>query len=64
MWCPSNFKLPASTTSYNLPADDKIEVTKRATENVTDLKIVLLKPNDEKSRGLMKPEMVGGNGIS
>ena len=41
------------------PADDKTEVIKRAIDNGTALKIVYLKPNDEKSRRVIKPEMVG-----
>jgi len=41
------------------PADDKIKVIKRAIENGTALEIVYLKPNDEKSRRVIKPEMVG-----
>jgi len=55
----SSFKLPASTTSYSLPTDDKIEVTKKATENVIALELANLKPNDEKARRLIKPEMPG-----
>jgi ATP-dependent DNA helicase PIF1 len=41
------------------PADDKIEVIKRAIENEATLEIVYLKPNDEKSRRVIKPEVVG-----
>lgn len=41
------------------PADDKIEVIKRAIENGTALEIIYLKPTDEKSRRVIKPEMVG-----
>ena len=41
------------------PADDKTEVIKRTIENGTALEIVYLKPNDEKSRRVIKPEMVG-----
>jgi hypothetical protein len=39
--------------------DDKIEVIKKAIENKATLEIVYLKPNDEKSRRVIKPEMVG-----
>jgi ATP-dependent DNA helicase PIF1 len=40
-------------------ADDKTEVIKRASENGTTLEIVYLKPNDEKSRRVIKYKMVG-----
>jgi ATP-dependent exoDNAse (exonuclease V) alpha subunit len=39
--------------------DDKIEVIKRAIRNKATLEILYLKPNDEKSRRIIKPEMVG-----
>jgi ATP-dependent DNA helicase PIF1 len=41
------------------PVGDKIEVIKKAIENEAALEIVYLKPNDEKSRRIIKPEMVG-----
>ncbi len=41
------------------PADDKVEVIKRAIENEAALEIVYLKPNDEKSRRVILPEVVG-----
>ena len=40
-------------------ADDKVEVIKRAIENEAALEIIYLKPNDEKSRRVIKPEVVG-----
>ncbi|MFO7773909.1 MAG: AAA family ATPase [Dehalococcoidia bacterium] len=41
------------------PVDDKVEVLKRTIENEAALEIVYLKPNDEKSRRVIKPEAVG-----
>jgi ATP-dependent exoDNAse (exonuclease V) alpha subunit len=41
------------------PMDDKILTIKRAIENNAVLEIVYLRPNDEKSRRVIKPEMVG-----
>jgi predicted DNA-binding transcriptional regulator YafY len=41
------------------PVDDKTEVIKRAIENGTALEIVYLKPKGEKSRRVIKPEVVG-----
>lgn len=41
------------------PVDDKVEAIKRAIENRALLKIVYLKPNDEKSRRIVRPETVG-----
>jgi len=41
------------------PVDSKIKLIKRAIKNKTMLQIVYLKPNDEKSRRIVRPEMVG-----
>ncbi|MEA1958293.1 MAG: AAA family ATPase, partial [Chloroflexota bacterium] len=41
------------------PADDKVEVIKKAIENEAALRIVYLKPSDEKSRRVIRPETVG-----
>ena len=41
------------------PVNDKVNVIKRAIENKVALQIVYLKPNDEKTRRIVKPEMVG-----
>jgi len=45
--------------AQDLPVDDKVEVIKRAIENRALLEITYLKPNDEKSRRVIRPEMVG-----
>jgi len=41
------------------PVDDKVEAIKRAIENGVLLEIVYLKPNDEKSRRIIRPKTVG-----
>jgi ATP-dependent exoDNAse (exonuclease V) alpha subunit len=41
------------------PVDNKVEAIKRAIEDKALLQIVYLKPNDEKTRRVVKPEMVG-----
>ena len=41
------------------PVDDKIEIIRRAIRNKAALQIVYLKPNDEKTRRVIKPETVG-----
>jgi ATP-dependent exoDNAse (exonuclease V) alpha subunit len=41
------------------PLDEKIEVIKRAIKNNATLEIVYLKPNDEKTRRVIRPETVG-----
>jgi ATP-dependent exoDNAse (exonuclease V) alpha subunit len=41
------------------PVDDKVEMIRRAIENRALLEITYLKPNDEKSRRVIRPEMVG-----
>ena len=41
------------------PVDDKVQVIKRAIENRALLEITYLKPNDEKSIRVIRPEMVG-----
>jgi ATP-dependent exoDNAse (exonuclease V) alpha subunit len=41
------------------PVDNKVEMIKRAIENGMTLEIVYLKPNDEKSRRVIKPEAIG-----
>jgi ATP-dependent DNA helicase PIF1 len=45
--------------AQTLPIDDKVDVIKRAIENRALLEITYLKPNDEKSRRVIRPEMVG-----
>lgn len=42
-----------------LPVDQKVEVIRRAIEHGALLYITYLKPNDEKSRRLIRPEVVG-----
>jgi ATP-dependent DNA helicase PIF1 len=39
--------------------DDKLKIIERAIENETPLRIVYLKPNDEKSQRTVRPETVG-----
>jgi len=41
------------------PVNDKVEMIKRAIENKAALQIVYLKPNDEKTRRIIRPETVG-----
>jgi ATP-dependent exoDNAse (exonuclease V) alpha subunit len=41
------------------PVNDKVETIKRAIENKTALQIVYLKPNDEKTSRIVRPETVG-----
>jgi len=41
------------------PVNDKVETIKRAIENKASLQIVYLKPNDEKTSRIVRPEMVG-----
>jgi hypothetical protein len=41
------------------PLDDKIEVIKTAIKNKAALQMVYLKPNDEKTRRVIRPEAVG-----
>jgi hypothetical protein len=41
------------------PVEDKIEIIRKAIQNGAALQIVYLKPNDEKTRRVIRPEMVG-----
>jgi ATP-dependent DNA helicase PIF1 len=41
------------------PVNDKVETIRRAIENKAALEIVYLKPNDEKTRRIVMPEIVG-----
>jgi predicted DNA-binding transcriptional regulator YafY len=41
------------------PMDSKIEVIRKAIENRASLEIVYLKPNDEKTTRVVRPEAVG-----
>jgi ATP-dependent DNA helicase PIF1 len=41
------------------PVDNKVEVIKRAIENKAALQILYLKPNDEKTRRIVRPEVLG-----
>ena len=41
------------------PVNDKVETIKRAIDNKSALQIVYLKPNDEKTRRIVRPETVG-----
>jgi len=41
------------------PVNDKVETIRRAIENKAALQIVYLKPNDEKTRRIVMPEIVG-----
>jgi hypothetical protein len=41
------------------PVKDKIELIERAIRNKATLQIVYLKPNDEKTRRVVRPEMLG-----
>jgi len=45
--------------AQTLPVDDKVEMIKRAIERKALLEITYLKPNDEKSRRIIRPEVVG-----
>ncbi len=42
-----------------LPIEDKVEVIKQAIEKRALLEITYLKPNDEKSRRVVRPELIG-----
>jgi ATP-dependent DNA helicase PIF1 len=62
----TDFKVVDFLTKYQyakseqrLSVDDKIEMIKRAIQNRTRLKIVYLKPSDEKSRRTIQPLSVG-----
>ncbi len=46
----------------SLPADDKISVIKKAIKDGTTLEIVYLKPKDEKTTRVVRPEVVGEMG--
>ena len=41
------------------PVDDKIDVIRKAIENKLSLEIVYLKPSDEKTTRVVRPEAVG-----
>jgi len=45
--------------AHRLPVDAKVELIRRAIENGALLDITYLRPNDEKSRRLIRPEVVG-----
>jgi ATP-dependent exoDNAse (exonuclease V) alpha subunit len=62
----TDFKVVKFLTRYqykkaeqSCPIDDKIEVIQRAIRDKAILKMVYLKPNDEKTRRVVWPEMVG-----
>ena len=62
----TDFKVTDFLTNYQYkraeqsnPADDKMEVLAKAIKNKTRLKITYLKPNDEKSVRVIRPEIVG-----
>ena len=62
----TDFKVTDFLTKYQYkraeqsnPADDKMEVLAKAIKNKTRLKITYLKPNDEKSVRVIRPEIVG-----
>lgn len=50
---------PPQHPEQSRPVDDKVEAIKRAIENEALLEIVYLKPNDEKSRRIVRPKTVG-----
>jgi ATP-dependent DNA helicase PIF1 len=52
-------KYQYSKSEQRLAAGDKIDIIKRAIKNHTNLKIVYLKPSDEKSRRTILPRLVG-----
>jgi len=62
----TDFKVVKFLTRYqyekaeqSCPIDDKIEVIQRAIRDKAILKMVYLKPNDEKTRRVVRPETVG-----
>jgi ATP-dependent DNA helicase PIF1 len=62
----TNYKVMDFLTKYqyrkakqSCPMDDKIVMINKAIENKTSLEIVYLKPNDEKSTRVVRPEVVG-----
>ena len=62
----TNYKVVDFLTKYqykkaeqSCPVNDKVEMIKRAIENKGALQIVYLKPNDEKTRRIIRPETVG-----
>jgi hypothetical protein len=62
----TDYKVVDSLTKYqykkaeqSCPIDNKVEVIKRAIEKKAALQIVYLKPNDEKTRRVVRPEALG-----
>ena len=62
----TDYKVVSFLTRYqykkaeqSCPVSDKIEAIKQAIENKALLQIVYLKPNDEKTRRIIRPETVG-----
>ena len=62
----TDYKVVSFVTRYqykkaeqSFPVSDKIEAIKQAIENKALLQIVYLKPNDEKTRRIIRPETVG-----
>jgi len=62
----TDYKVVGFLTKYqykraeqSCPVNDKVEAIKRAIENKAALQIVYLKPSDEKTRRIIRPETVG-----
>ena len=53
----TKYQYKKAEQSYSV--DKKVEVIKRAIKNKAALQIVYLKPNDEKTRRIVRPEAVG-----
>ncbi len=52
-------KYQYNKAEQSCPATDKVEVIERAIKNKSTLQITYLKPNDEKTKRIIKPETVG-----
>jgi predicted DNA-binding transcriptional regulator YafY len=67
----TDFKVVDFLTKYqykkaeqSYPVDDKMTLLNKAIKNKTALKITYLKPNDEKSVRVIRPEMMGEMGFA
>ena len=57
-------KYQHKTTGHSNPADAKMALLEKAIKNNTSLKITYLKPNDEKSVRVIRPETMGEMGFT
>jgi ATP-dependent exoDNAse (exonuclease V) alpha subunit len=57
-------KYQRKTTGHSNPADAKMALLEKAIKNKTSLKITYLKPNDEKSVRVIRPETMGEMGFT